>query len=161
MRIGPGGNKAGIFRGSVTLNTNNQRKRAKPLCSLLAVCLRLVPVQRQHLQGPDVRLSPPRGRTRVSKAAGHFPTYIDARFIRLTVSSDKALWLWTSECGGVRQADRVERQPITRLEMLLLAQEKSPCSSPAPSPAEHSFRGQRSPLSPRFPLVGRTDARGF
>lgn len=42
------------------------------------------------------------------------------------------------------------------LDMLLRPQEKSPCSSPAPSPAEHSFRGQRSPLSPRYPLVGLT-----
>lgn len=48
------------------------------------------------------------------------------------------------------------RQQITILEMLLLAQEKSPCGSPAPSPAELSFRGQRSPLSPRYPLVGQT-----
>ncbi|XP_054467139.1 GRAM domain-containing protein 2B isoform X1 [Anoplopoma fimbria] len=31
-------------------------------------------------------------------------------------------------------------------------EEKSPCSSPVPSSAENSFRGQRSPLSPRFPL---------
>lgn len=31
-------------------------------------------------------------------------------------------------------------------------EEKSPCSSPVPSSAEISFRGQRSPLSPRFPL---------
>ncbi|KAM6931352.1 GRAM domain-containing protein 2B [Xenentodon cancila] len=30
--------------------------------------------------------------------------------------------------------------------------EKSPCSSPAPSSADRSFRGQRSPGSPRFPL---------
>lgn len=35
-------------------------------------------------------------------------------------------------------------------------QEKSPCSSPVPSSAANSFRGQRSPLSPRFPLVGHT-----
>lgn len=47
-------------------------------------------------------------------------------------------------------------QVITILETLLLAQEKSPCGSPAPSPAEHSFRGQRSPLSPRLPMVGQT-----
>lgn len=38
----------------------------------------------------------------------------------------------------------------------IYAQEKSPCSSPIPSSAENSFRGQRSPLSPRFPLVGHT-----
>ncbi|KAG7219789.1 hypothetical protein INR49_011523 [Caranx melampygus] len=31
-------------------------------------------------------------------------------------------------------------------------EEKSPCSSPIPSSAENSFRGQRSPLTPRFPL---------
>ncbi|XP_073321700.1 GRAM domain-containing protein 2B isoform X2 [Pagrus major] len=31
-------------------------------------------------------------------------------------------------------------------------EEKSPCSSPIPSSAEISFRGQRSPLPPRFPL---------
>ncbi|KAG8011758.1 GRAM domain-containing protein 2B, partial [Nibea albiflora] len=31
--------------------------------------------------------------------------------------------------------------------------EKSPCSSPIPSSLESSFRSQRSPLSPRFPLV--------
>ncbi|XP_047238166.1 GRAM domain-containing protein 2B [Girardinichthys multiradiatus] len=30
-------------------------------------------------------------------------------------------------------------------------EERSPCSSPLPSSAEHSFRGQRSLLSPRFP----------
>ncbi|XP_041644255.1 GRAM domain-containing protein 2B-like [Cheilinus undulatus] len=30
---------------------------------------------------------------------------------------------------------------------------KSPCSSPIPSSAESSFRGQRSPLSPRFPTL--------
>ncbi|XP_075903070.1 GRAM domain-containing protein 2B isoform X3 [Nelusetta ayraudi] len=38
------------------------------------------------------------------------------------------------------------------MSVCLHLEEKSPCSSPAPSPAEHSFRGQRSPLSPRFPL---------
>ncbi|KAF3851529.1 hypothetical protein F7725_013301 [Dissostichus mawsoni] len=31
-------------------------------------------------------------------------------------------------------------------------EEKSPCSSPVPCSAENSFRGQRSPRSPRFPL---------
>ncbi|XP_031161488.1 GRAM domain-containing protein 2B isoform X2 [Sander lucioperca] len=31
-------------------------------------------------------------------------------------------------------------------------QEKSPCSSPVPSSAKNSFRGQRSPQSPHFPL---------
>ncbi|KAE8291777.1 GRAM domain-containing protein 2B GRAM domain-containing protein 3 [Larimichthys crocea] len=31
-------------------------------------------------------------------------------------------------------------------------EEKSPCSSPIPSSLESSFRSQRSPLSPRFPL---------
>lgn len=38
------------------------------------------------------------------------------------------------------------------------AQEKSPHSSPIPSSAENSFRGQMSPLSPHFPLVGQTHA---
>ncbi|XP_035766589.1 GRAM domain-containing protein 2B [Neolamprologus brichardi] len=36
---------------------------------------------------------------------------------------------------------------------------KSPCSSPLPSSAENSFRSQRSPLSPRFPLVGQTQQK--
>ncbi|CAG5917451.1 unnamed protein product [Menidia menidia] len=35
--------------------------------------------------------------------------------------------------------------------------EKSPCSSPIPSSAEHSFRGQRSPLVSRFPLTPDDD----
>ncbi|XP_041855410.1 GRAM domain-containing protein 2B isoform X2 [Melanotaenia boesemani] len=39
-------------------------------------------------------------------------------------------------------------------------EEKSPCSSPIPSSAEHSFRGQRSPLSPRFPLSDFSDLDG-
>ncbi|XP_059192317.1 GRAM domain-containing protein 2B isoform X1 [Centropristis striata] len=38
------------------------------------------------------------------------------------------------------------------MSICLHLEEKSPCSSPIPSSAESSFRGQRSPLSPRFPL---------
>ncbi|XP_008285930.1 GRAM domain-containing protein 3 [Stegastes partitus] len=38
------------------------------------------------------------------------------------------------------------------MSVCLHLEEKSPCSSPVPSSAENSFRGQRSPLSPRFPL---------
>uniref|UniRef100_A0A3Q3EL65 GRAM domain containing 2B n=1 Tax=Labrus bergylta TaxID=56723 RepID=A0A3Q3EL65_9LABR len=38
------------------------------------------------------------------------------------------------------------------ISVCLHLEEKSPCSSPFPSSAESSFRGQRSPLSPRFPL---------
>nr|XP_046241771.1 GRAM domain-containing protein 2B isoform X2 [Scatophagus argus]XP_046241772.1 GRAM domain-containing protein 2B isoform X2 [Scatophagus argus] len=38
------------------------------------------------------------------------------------------------------------------MSVCLHLEEKSPCSSPIPSSAENSFRGQRSPLSPRFPL---------
>ncbi|XP_012713072.2 GRAM domain-containing protein 2B isoform X2 [Fundulus heteroclitus] len=39
-------------------------------------------------------------------------------------------------------------------------EERSPCSSPLPSSAEHSFRGQRSPLSPRFPMRDFGDLDG-
>lgn len=38
------------------------------------------------------------------------------------------------------------------MSVCLHLEEKSPCSSPVPSSADNSFRGQRSPLSPRFPL---------
>ncbi|XP_037633830.1 GRAM domain-containing protein 2B isoform X2 [Sebastes umbrosus] len=38
------------------------------------------------------------------------------------------------------------------MSICLHLEEKSPCSSPVPSSAANSFRGQRSPLSPRFPL---------
>ncbi|XP_062237277.1 GRAM domain-containing protein 2B [Platichthys flesus] len=38
------------------------------------------------------------------------------------------------------------------MSICLHLEEKSPCSSPVPSSAESSFRGQRSPLTPRFPL---------
>ncbi|XP_047448900.1 GRAM domain-containing protein 2B isoform X2 [Mugil cephalus] len=38
--------------------------------------------------------------------------------------------------------------------------EKSPCSSPIPSSVENSFRSQRSPLSPRFPLSEFSDLDG-
>ncbi|XP_018529258.1 GRAM domain-containing protein 2B isoform X2 [Lates calcarifer] len=38
------------------------------------------------------------------------------------------------------------------MSVCLHLEEKSPCSSPVPSSAENSFRGQRSPLTPRFPL---------
>ncbi|XP_035021197.2 GRAM domain-containing protein 2B [Hippoglossus stenolepis] len=38
------------------------------------------------------------------------------------------------------------------MSICLHLEEKSPCSSPIPSSAESSFRGQRSPLTPRFPL---------
>lgn len=38
------------------------------------------------------------------------------------------------------------------MSVCLHLEEKSPCSSPIPSSAENSFRGQRSPMSPRFPL---------
>ncbi|KAI3372965.1 hypothetical protein L3Q82_023400, partial [Scortum barcoo] len=38
------------------------------------------------------------------------------------------------------------------MSVCLHLEEKSPCSSPVPSSAENSFRGQRSPLSPHFPL---------
>ncbi|XP_071340095.1 GRAM domain-containing protein 2B isoform X2 [Trachinotus anak] len=38
------------------------------------------------------------------------------------------------------------------MSVCLHLEEKSPCSSPIPSSAENSFRGQRSPLTPRFPL---------
>ncbi|XP_041642638.1 GRAM domain-containing protein 2B-like [Cheilinus undulatus] len=38
------------------------------------------------------------------------------------------------------------------MSVCLHLEEKSPCSSPIPSSAESSFRGQRSPLSPRFPM---------
>ncbi|XP_029915579.1 GRAM domain-containing protein 2B [Myripristis murdjan] len=38
------------------------------------------------------------------------------------------------------------------MSVCLHLEEKSPCSSPVPSSAEHSFRCQRSPRSPRFPL---------
>ncbi|XP_070820054.1 GRAM domain-containing protein 2B [Chaetodon trifascialis] len=38
------------------------------------------------------------------------------------------------------------------MSICLHLEEKSPCSSPIPSSAESSFRGQRSTLSPRFPL---------
>ncbi|KAM7391039.1 hypothetical protein PAMP_021756 [Pampus punctatissimus] len=38
------------------------------------------------------------------------------------------------------------------MSLCLHLEEKSPCSSPIPSSAENSFRGQRSPGSPRFPL---------
>ncbi|XP_070690513.1 GRAM domain-containing protein 2B [Pempheris klunzingeri] len=38
------------------------------------------------------------------------------------------------------------------MSVCLHLEEKSPCSSPIPSSAENSFRSQRSPLSPRFPL---------
>ncbi|XP_053726736.1 GRAM domain-containing protein 2B isoform X1 [Synchiropus splendidus] len=37
------------------------------------------------------------------------------------------------------------------MSVCLHLEEKSPCNSPVPSSAEHSFRGQRSPHSPRFP----------
>ncbi|XP_038143040.1 GRAM domain-containing protein 2B [Cyprinodon tularosa] len=36
-------------------------------------------------------------------------------------------------------------------------EERSPSSSPIPSSAEHSFRGQRSPLLPRFPMSDFVD----
>ncbi|KAM9858658.1 GRAM domain-containing protein 2B [Aulostomus maculatus] len=38
------------------------------------------------------------------------------------------------------------------MSICLHLEEKSPCNSPIPSSAENSFRGQRSPHSPRFPL---------
>ncbi|XP_076586603.1 GRAM domain-containing protein 2B [Chaetodon auriga] len=38
------------------------------------------------------------------------------------------------------------------MSVCLHLEEKSPCSSPIPSSAESSFRGQSSTLSPRFPL---------
>ncbi|XP_013870104.1 GRAM domain-containing protein 3 [Austrofundulus limnaeus] len=38
------------------------------------------------------------------------------------------------------------------MSVCLHLEERSPCSSPIPSSAPNSFRGQRSPLSPRFPL---------
>ncbi|KAG7490839.1 hypothetical protein JOB18_043031 [Solea senegalensis] len=38
------------------------------------------------------------------------------------------------------------------MSICLHLEERSPCSSPIPSSAESSFRGQRTPLSPRFPL---------
>ncbi|XP_069379384.1 GRAM domain-containing protein 2B isoform X4 [Paralichthys olivaceus] len=38
------------------------------------------------------------------------------------------------------------------MSICLHLEEKSPCSSPIPSSAESSFRGQRSPLTPCFPL---------
>ncbi|XP_033475047.1 GRAM domain-containing protein 2B isoform X1 [Epinephelus lanceolatus] len=38
------------------------------------------------------------------------------------------------------------------MSICLHLEEKSPCSSPVPSSAENSFRSQRSPLLPRFPL---------
>ncbi|XP_028270503.1 GRAM domain-containing protein 2B isoform X2 [Parambassis ranga] len=46
------------------------------------------------------------------------------------------------------------------MSVCLHLEEKSPCSSPIPSSAEHSFRGQRSPLSPRFPLREFSDLDG-
>ncbi|XP_072243357.1 GRAM domain-containing protein 2B isoform X1 [Leuresthes tenuis] len=39
-------------------------------------------------------------------------------------------------------------------------EEKSPCSSPIPSSVKHSFGGQMSPLSPRFPLSDFSDLDG-
>ncbi|XP_008334685.1 GRAM domain-containing protein 2B [Cynoglossus semilaevis] len=38
------------------------------------------------------------------------------------------------------------------MSVCLHLEEKSPCSSPIPSSAESSFRGQRSPLGPCFPM---------
>ncbi|XP_076003647.1 GRAM domain-containing protein 2B [Genypterus blacodes] len=38
------------------------------------------------------------------------------------------------------------------MSVCLHLEEKSPCSSPVPSSADSSFRGQRSPQSPHFPL---------
>ncbi|XP_040012017.1 GRAM domain-containing protein 2B isoform X2 [Xiphias gladius] len=38
------------------------------------------------------------------------------------------------------------------MSVCLHLEEKSPCSSPIPSSGENIFRGQRSPLTPRFPL---------
>ncbi|XP_028434896.1 GRAM domain-containing protein 2B isoform X3 [Perca flavescens] len=38
------------------------------------------------------------------------------------------------------------------MSICLHLEEKSPCSSPVPSSAKNSFRGQRSPQSPHFPL---------
>ncbi|XP_029017062.1 GRAM domain-containing protein 2B isoform X3 [Betta splendens] len=49
------------------------------------------------------------------------------------------------------------------MSVCLHLEEKSPCSSPVPSSAESSFRGQRSHLSPHFPLsfpVDFTDLDG-
>ncbi|KAM3868424.1 LOW QUALITY PROTEIN: GRAM domain-containing protein 2B [Diretmus argenteus] len=46
------------------------------------------------------------------------------------------------------------------LSVCLHLEEKSPCSSPIPSSAESSFRGQRSPVSPRFPLSDFIDLDG-
>ncbi|XP_068559865.1 GRAM domain-containing protein 2B isoform X1 [Cebidichthys violaceus] len=39
------------------------------------------------------------------------------------------------------------------MSICLHLEEKSPCSSPVPSSAATSFRSQRSPLTPRFPLT--------
>ncbi|XP_053182155.1 GRAM domain-containing protein 2B isoform X2 [Scomber japonicus] len=39
------------------------------------------------------------------------------------------------------------------MSVCLHLEEKSPCSSPIPSSAENSFRSQRSPRSPHFPLA--------
>ncbi|KAM4577998.1 LOW QUALITY PROTEIN: GRAM domain-containing protein 2B [Fundulus diaphanus] len=44
--------------------------------------------------------------------------------------------------------------------LCLHLEERSPCSSPLPSSAEHSFRGLRSPLSPRFPMRDFGDLDG-
>ncbi|XP_054586290.1 GRAM domain-containing protein 2B isoform X2 [Nothobranchius furzeri] len=46
------------------------------------------------------------------------------------------------------------------MSVCLHLEERSPCSSPIPSSAENSFRGQRSPLSPRFPLSDFSDLDG-
>ncbi|KAM9743171.1 GRAM domain-containing protein 2B isoform 2-T2 [Menidia menidia] len=46
------------------------------------------------------------------------------------------------------------------MSVCLHLEEKSPCSSPIPSSAEHSFRGQRSPLVPRFPLSDFSELDG-
>ncbi|KAM4745494.1 LOW QUALITY PROTEIN: GRAM domain-containing protein 2B [Anableps anableps] len=39
-------------------------------------------------------------------------------------------------------------------------EERSPCSRPVPSSAQHSFRGQRSPMSPLFPVSDFVDLGG-
>ncbi|XP_017283269.1 GRAM domain-containing protein 2B [Kryptolebias marmoratus] len=46
------------------------------------------------------------------------------------------------------------------MSVCLHLEERSPCSSPVPSSAENSFRGQRSPLSPHFPLRDFHDLDG-
>uniref|UniRef100_A0A3P8U075 GRAM domain containing 2B n=1 Tax=Amphiprion percula TaxID=161767 RepID=A0A3P8U075_AMPPE len=46
------------------------------------------------------------------------------------------------------------------MSVCLHLEEKSPCSSPVPSSANNSFRSQRSPLSPRFPLSEFSDLDG-